>query len=156
MSALYSSVEEMDMLAKSEYAAVPAAFGGAFPELKAVPKISKALVAYLAGLAIVAPYSGGASDKRAGGLAEEHAEASMKDTQPLSREAYVDYLARKLGDWYRDAPKSERHSRGDDQGGDSGGDGEHGGGGGDEGGDGQGGEDGGGAGGGARDISSLE
>lgn len=109
MSALYHSVAEMDKFARSAYDAVPEALGGACPKLNACPKISKTMVAYLSGLAIVAPYYGGASDKRASGLAEEHADIVMRNLQPVTADAYVEYLARKLVEWYSESPRTERH-----------------------------------------------
>ena len=58
MSRLYCNVSDMQHLASSVYPASPAAFGGVCPALKAVPKISRNLVAYLAGLIVVTPYIG--------------------------------------------------------------------------------------------------
>ena len=60
----------MEARACSEFDATPAAIGGAFPALSAVPKISKNLVAYLAGLIVVTTYISGTSDQRATGIGE--------------------------------------------------------------------------------------
>ena len=61
MSQLYCNVDDMADLASSVYPASSAALGGACPALSAVPKISRNLVAYLAGLIVVTPYIGGTS-----------------------------------------------------------------------------------------------
>ena len=47
--------------------------GTVCPALSAVPKISKNLVAYLAGLIVVAPYAARSCDPVTTGLAEAHA-----------------------------------------------------------------------------------
>ena len=44
-----------------------------FPALNVVPKISKNFVAFLCGMAIVAPFWKGPADKRVPGMAESHA-----------------------------------------------------------------------------------
>lgn len=33
----------------------------------------------------------------------------MRNLQPVTADAYVDYLARKLVDWYSESPRTERH-----------------------------------------------
>ena len=52
---LYCNGENMADLASSVYPASSVALGGACPALSAMPKISKNLVAYLAGLILVTP-----------------------------------------------------------------------------------------------------
>ena len=56
MSQLYCNVADMADLADSVYDAIPAALGSVCPALPAVPKISKNLVAYIAGMLLTAPY----------------------------------------------------------------------------------------------------
>lgn len=81
-----------------------------FPALRAVPKISKTLVAYR--LAIVAPFRSGVADRRVPGLAEAHADAVLSVLKPLrlKSEDYVAYLACRLAEWYRDDPKGCRRA----------------------------------------------
>ena len=55
--------------ASSVYPASFTALEGACPTLSAVPKISRNLVAYLAGLIVFIPYIGGTSETRAQALA---------------------------------------------------------------------------------------
>ena len=62
----------------SVHDAIPAALGSVSPALPAVPKISKNLVPYIAGMLVTAPYAIGACDRRANGLAEAHANAVLK------------------------------------------------------------------------------
>ena len=57
------------------------ALGGACPALSAVPKISRILVPYLAGLIVVTPYIGGTSDASTAGFGEAHA-SSVTLTAP--------------------------------------------------------------------------
>ena len=54
MSQLYCNVADMEDLADSVYDAIPAALGSVCPALPAVPKISKNLVAYIAGMLVTA------------------------------------------------------------------------------------------------------
>ena len=77
MSHLYCNVAMAD-LADAVYDAIPVALGSVCPALPAVPKISKNLVAKMAGMLLTALYAIGASDRRAHGLAEEHADAVLK------------------------------------------------------------------------------
>ena len=56
MSQQFCLVDKMEVLSSSEYDATPAAMGGEFPALRAVPKITKNLVAYPTGLIVVTPY----------------------------------------------------------------------------------------------------
>ena len=76
--------------------------------LKAVPKQSKHLVAYMEGLLAVSPYVNGPFDSHAKGvavLAEAVATAALSDLNQLANELYMAYLKRKLGEWYREAPR---------------------------------------------------
>jgi hypothetical protein len=79
--------------------------------LKAVPKLSKHLVAYMEGLLAVSPYVNGPFDSHAKGvavLAEAVAAAALSDLNQLANELYMAYLKRKLGEWYREAPRPAR------------------------------------------------
>ena len=67
MPELYCNVADMVDLADSVYDASPAALGTVCPALPAVPKISKNLVAYMAGLLVTAQYCIGNGDIRAAG-----------------------------------------------------------------------------------------
>ena len=97
-------------LAGSVSDASPAALGTVCPALRAVPKISKNLVAYLAGLFVVTPYAAGSGDTRAAGLAEAHADVVVKYLKLVSDADYTAYLQRKLVEWYAAAPKSDRRA----------------------------------------------
>ena len=68
-----------------------------------VPKISKNLVAYLAGLIVVTQYAAGS----AAGLAEAHADVALKHLKLVSDTEYTSYLQPKLVEWYAAAPKSD-------------------------------------------------
>ena len=100
----------MEDLASSVYPASSAALGGACPALSAVPKISRNLVAYLAGLIVVTQYIGWAADTRASGLGEAHADVVLKVLKLATDAAYTDFLQRKLVEWYAAAPTSDRHA----------------------------------------------
>ena len=76
--------------------------------LKAVPKQSKHLVAYMEGLLAVSPYVNGPFDSHAKGVAvvaEAVAAAALSDLKHLANELYIDYLKHKLGKWYITAPR---------------------------------------------------
>ena len=100
------TVEDIESLAESQYVSIPASKSG--PALKAVPKISKPLVAYLEGLLAVSPFANGYFDSRAKGVAELAAAEGLKNLNELSNERYMQYLKRKLGEWYREAPRPAR------------------------------------------------
>ena len=104
---LYCNVADMADLADSVYDAIPAALGSVCPALPAVPKISKNLVAYIAGMLVTAPYAIGASDTRAAGLAEAHADAVLKYLNLVSDTDFTAFLKRKLVEWYAAAPKND-------------------------------------------------
>jgi hypothetical protein len=93
-------------LAESQYLSISASKSG--PALKAVPKISKQLVAYLEGLLAVSPYANGFCYSRAKGVAEAAATEAFKILNLRTNEAYMHYLKRKLGEWYREAPRPVR------------------------------------------------
>jgi hypothetical protein len=73
--------------------------------LMAVPKLSKQLVAYMEGLLAVSHYVNGPFNSRAKGVAEAVAAAALSDLSQLANEPYMAYLKRKLGEWYRKAPR---------------------------------------------------
>ena len=100
MLQLFCSVDEMEALASSEYDATPAAIGGAFPALRTVPKISKNLVADLAGLIVVNPYLGGTADSRAAGIGEAHADVVLQVLELATDSNYSYFLKRKIVEWY--------------------------------------------------------
>ena len=56
---LYCNVANMEDLADSVYYTIPAAMGSICPALPAAPKISKNLVAYIAGMLVTAPSPSG-------------------------------------------------------------------------------------------------
>ena len=86
-------------LADSVYDAIPAALGSVCPALPAVPKISKNLVAYIAGMLVTAQYAIGAGDTRAACLAEAHANAVLKYPNLVSDTDFTAFLKRKLVEW---------------------------------------------------------
>ena len=74
--------------------------------LKAVPKLSKHLVAYMESLLAVSPYVNGPFDSHAKGvavLAEAVAAAALSDLKHL-----IDYLKHKLGEWYREPARGPK------------------------------------------------
>ena len=106
-------VTRSEALASSEYYAshaTPAAIGGAFPALSAVPTISKNLVAYLACLIVVTPYFRGTANTRVAGLGETHADVVLQVLKLATDSAYTDFLKRKLVDWNQAAPKPDWHA----------------------------------------------
>jgi hypothetical protein len=97
------SVEDIETLAETQYPSVQATkFGAA---LKAVPKLSKHLVAYMEGLLALSPYVNGPFYSRAKGVAEAVAAVALSDLNQLANEPYKAHLKRKLGEWYREAPR---------------------------------------------------
>jgi len=135
MPRLHFTVDEVEEFAGSKHDAIPAATAPKFfAALPAVPKLSKHLVAYLAGQAYVSPYIGGTADPRIQGIGEAHAEGVLEFLGRKTQEVYTGFLQRKFAEWYRDAPKSDRHAPDeeaddvDDAGGEGGGDGGGGGG----------------------------
>jgi len=104
-----SRVEDIEALADAEYDAIPeSASGDAQPSC---PKISKTFVAYLEGLVVVAPYHRGTADPRASGYAEEVAADAFEKLDAIKRAPFKNYLKRKLGEWYRAAPKRPATAR---------------------------------------------
>jgi hypothetical protein len=79
----------LDVKCETQYPSVQATKSGA--ALKAVPKLSKHLVAYMEGLLAVSPYVNGPFDSHAKG-----------------NEPYMAYLRHKLGEWYSEAPRPAR------------------------------------------------
>ena len=76
--------------------ATPAAVKRAFPALGAVAKISRHLVGYLAGLIVVAQYTGGAADTCAAGLADAHAEVIVGVLKKVHNADYSWFIKRNL------------------------------------------------------------
>ena len=79
--------------------------------LKAVPKQSKHLVAYMEGLLAVSPYVNGPFDSHAKGvavLAEAVAAAALSDLNQLANKLYMAYVKRKLGEWYREPARGPK------------------------------------------------
>ena len=109
MSQLYCNVDDMADLASSVYPASSAALGGACPALSAVPKISRNLVAYLAGLIVVTPYIGKTANSCASGLGEAHADVVLEVLKLATDAAHTDFLQRKLVE-YAAALTSDRHA----------------------------------------------
>ena len=110
MSQLYCNVEDMADLASSVYPTSSAALVGTCPALSTVPKVSRNLVTYLAGLIVVTPYIGGTADTCAGGLGEAHADIVLQVLKLATDEAYIDFLKRKLVELDAAAPKSDLHA----------------------------------------------
>ena len=69
------TMEEVERLAESQHLSISASKSGA--ALKAIPKISKHLVAYMAGLVAVSPYTNGPFDSRTKGVAEHAATEAL-------------------------------------------------------------------------------
>ena len=104
-----SRVEDIEALAEAEYDAIPeSASGAAQPSC---PKISKTFIAYLEGLVVVAPYHRGTADPRASGYAEEVAVDAFDKLNAVSKKDFMPYMKRKLGEWYRAAPKGPETAR---------------------------------------------
>jgi hypothetical protein len=93
----------LDVKCETQYPSVQATKSGA--ALKEVPKLSKHLVAYMEGLLAMSPYVNGPFDSRAKGVAEAVAATALSDLNQLANEPYMAYLKRKLGEWYREAPR---------------------------------------------------
>ena len=104
-----SRVEDIEALAEEEYAEIPESASGA--KQPSCPKISKTFVAYLAGLVVVAPYHRGTADLRASGYAEEVAVDAFGKLNAVSKKDFMPYMKRKLGEWYRAAPKGPETAR---------------------------------------------
>jgi hypothetical protein len=96
----------LDVKSKTQYPLVQATKSGA--ALKAVPKLSKHLVAYMKCLLAVSPYVNGPFDSRAKGVAKAVAAAALSDLNQLANKPYMAYLKRKLGEWYREPPRPAR------------------------------------------------
>ena len=60
------------------------------------------------GLVAVSPYKDGPFDSRAKGVAEHAATEAFNNLNKIKNEPYMDYLKRKLGEWYREAPQPAR------------------------------------------------
>jgi hypothetical protein len=56
----------------------------------------------------VSPYVNGPLDSRAKSVAEAVAAAALSDLNQFTNEPYMAYLKRKLGEWYRKAPRPAR------------------------------------------------
>ena len=56
----------------------------------------------------VAPYLRGTADPRAQGFAENVAAEAFDRLNAVKKADYMDFLKRKLGEWYRAAPKGLR------------------------------------------------
>ena len=81
----------MEALATSDYDTTPAAIGGAFRVLSAVPKISKNLAAYLTCLIVFTQYFGGTADLRAAGLGEAHTDVVLRVLKLATDSNYTDF-----------------------------------------------------------------
>ena len=88
----------MEVLSCSVYGATPAAVGGAIPSLGAAAKIFQALGRLPCRpdccwqLVQVAPYTGGAANTRAVGLAEEHTEVTLGFLKKVDDTEYSRYI----------------------------------------------------------------
>ena len=90
----------LDINCESQYPSVQATISGA--ALKAVPKLSKNLLAYMLA---VCPYVNCPFDSRAKGVAEAVASAALADLNKLANKPYMASLKRKLEEWYSEALK---------------------------------------------------
>ena len=104
-----SRVEDIEALAESEYDAIPESASGVAQ--LSCPKISKTFVADLEGLVVVAPYHRGTADPRASGYAEEVALEAFAKLNAVLKKDFMPYMKRKLGEWYRAAPKGPETAR---------------------------------------------
>jgi len=100
--------EQLVLMAGAEYAAIPAYAGN--PAYAAIPKISKTLISYLAGLTVTAPYYRGDCDERIKGLAEPYVTRCMDTLNTINAAAYKKFLQDKLKIWFDLAPKAARSS----------------------------------------------
>jgi hypothetical protein len=98
-----STAGDVETLAESEFAEIAESSSG--PALPACPKISKTFVAYLEALVAVAPYHRGTADPRAIGYAEDVAADAFDKLNAVKKSDYMAFLKRRLGEWYRGAPK---------------------------------------------------
>ena len=60
---------------------------------------------------VVAPYHSCTADPRASGYAEEVAVDAFGKLNAVSKKDFMPYMKRKLGDWYRAAPKGPETAR---------------------------------------------
>ena len=96
--------KQLVLMAGAEYAAIPAYAGN--PAYAAIPKISKTLISYLAGLTVTAPYYRGDCDERIKGLAEPYVTRCMDTLNTINAAAYKKFLQDKLKIWFDLAPKA--------------------------------------------------
>ncbi len=68
-----------------------------------LPKMSRNLVAYMAGLVAVGSYKNGPFDSRAKGVVEHASTEAMKNPNKNKNKPYMAYLKHKLGEWYKEA-----------------------------------------------------
>ena len=96
--------EQLVLMAGAEYAAIPAYAGN--PAYAAIPKISKTLISYLAGLTVTAPYYRCDCDDSIQGLAETYMTRCMESLNTINTAAYKKFLQEKLKAWFEIAPKA--------------------------------------------------
>ena len=65
------------------------------------------MVAYIVRMLLTTPYAIGASDRRADGLAEAHADSVLKYLNLVSYTDFTAFLKRKLVEWYATASKND-------------------------------------------------
>ena len=100
--------EQLVSMAAAEFAAIPAYAGN--PAYPAIPKISKTLISYLAGLTVTTPYYRGDCDERIKGLVEPHVTRCMDTLNTMNAAAYKTFVKEKLKIWFDLAPKAARSS----------------------------------------------
>jgi len=89
---------QMQLLASAEHPAIPSTPSG--PAHIAIPKISKTLISYIAGLVVTTPYYRANCDDRIKGLAEPYAKACLATLNTIDGKAYKNYLQEKLTAWF--------------------------------------------------------
>ena len=80
-----------------------------------MPRISRNLVAYLACLIVVTLCISWTANTSARGLGKAHTDLDLKVLKLATDEAYIDFLQRKLVEWYADTPKSDCHAPGQEE-----------------------------------------
>ena len=100
---------QMQLLASAEHPEIPATPSG--PAHIAIPKISKTLVSYIAGLVVTTPYYRANCDDRIKGLAEPYAKACLATLNTIDGKAYKKYLQDKLTAWFKLFPEDRAASK---------------------------------------------
>ena len=100
---------QMQLLASAEHPAIPATPSG--PAHIEIPKISKTLVSYIAGLVVTTPYYRANCDDRVKGLAEPYAKACLATLNTIDGKAYKNYPEEKPKAWFALFPENRAASK---------------------------------------------